>query len=113
MARRISKAVKRDFDFALQCESKLGGMGACVDWPQGDVAPLRVFKRYDCEGKIVGCSDPAVMVRAVRGKASLNWHISEWAQGIKEGLFRLSEFKQAHPWLPDWVWGSVKARSYV
>jgi len=109
--RRISEAVRRDFDFSLLCEARLGGMGTCVAWPRGDQSALEAFKRYDCEGKVVGCAEPQAMVRAVRGKASLNWHISEWAAGIRERLFALSEFKVAHPWLPQWVWQTIEARS--
>ena len=106
LMRRISDAVRRDFAFALECEQKLGGMGSCVSWPSGDASALLAFKRYDCEGKTVGCDDPDI-IRAIRGKASLNWHIAEWRAGIRERLFLPCEFREAHPWLPEWVWRVV------
>jgi len=107
MTRRISDAVRRDFQFALECERKLGGMCGFEDWPDGDASALEAFKKYDCEGKKIGCDD-ADIVRAMRGKASLNWHIKNWAIGIAEGLFLAKEFKEAHPWLPDWAWSAME-----
>ena len=110
---KVSDAVRRDFEFALQCERELGGMGSVADWPTGEASSVMAFKRYDCEGKKVGCADQGEIVRAIRGKASLNWHIKEWASGIRDELFVVEEFRKAHPWLPEWVWAVVNKATSV
>ena len=42
------------------------------------------------------------------GKASYNWHRTEWIGGIKDGNFLLIEFQESNPWIPERIWDEIK-----
>jgi hypothetical protein len=66
---------------------------------------------FDTHGDTVTCREPEELTKLVNGKAGLNLQIKQWAAGIKEGLFGIEEFQISYPWLPSWVWDSVRKQS--
>lgn len=68
----------------------------------------QAFALFDNCGQVVSTRHPRVLQAALTGKAQLNFQIKQWAEGIAAGLFCLPEFQEEWPWLPNWVWRSVK-----
>ncbi len=69
------------------------------------------FACADDLGQVVPTRHPRTLYAALVGKAQLNFQIKQWAEGIAAGLFCLPEFQEAYPWLPGWVWKSVKGQA--
>lgn len=38
------------------------------------------------------CSDRLLLAQYIQGKTLRDWHITEWRNGVKEGLFKKEEF---------------------
>lgn len=38
------------------------------------------------------CKDPVLLSDYMQGKTSRDWHITEWRDGVKQGLFLPQEF---------------------
>lgn len=36
--------------------------------------------------------------------------IKQWSEGINDGLFCMGDFQESHPWMPQWVWDSVRGQ---
>jgi acyl-CoA hydrolase len=62
-------------------------------------------------GLNVPCQQIFLFKKALDGKAGLNFIIKQWAEGIKEGTTALFELTEWYPWLPDWVWESVRGQT--
>jgi len=56
------------------------------------VTPEEYMFCWESLGKRLTCNDPEKLVLYIQGKQCRDWHISEWRQGIKEGLFLPEEF---------------------
>ena len=83
-----------------------------ICWNPEGCSGRECFKIWDSEGRIPSTREPLVVFQVMSGKALLNFHIEQWAQGINEGVFGMGEFQESHPWLPEWVWDSVRGQLY-
>jgi hypothetical protein len=51
------------------------------------------MKRWESEGvKGESTSEPEILQRFHQGKCCRDWHISEWKEGVRDGLFIPEEF---------------------
>ena len=107
---KIPKRVRRDYELYSQTEKKLGRVGKQVKKipsdPNGKSA-LEAFKLLDCQGIVAPCREAEELERILWGKASLNWHIQNWAAGFLEGTLFPYEINNDFPWLPDWAWEAM------
>lgn len=64
------------------------------DFDPVGITAEQAIKRWESEGKPLpaSTSEPDLLADYVQGKLSRDWHISEWRNGIKEGLFEVEEF---------------------
>lgn len=47
--------------------------------------------------------EPMLLTLALDGKKLLNWHIKQWAEGLRDGTFIAWELRNYLFTLPDWV----------
>ncbi len=83
-----------------------------IRWNPEGVSGRECFKTWDSEGRIPSTREPYVMMQIMSGKSILNLMIKQWSEGINDGLFCMGEFQESHPWLPDWVWDSVRGQMH-
>jgi len=100
------------FDLYLRCDKEFDPIGHLQKFPVVDdgVTAKKAFKSFDGQGKLLSTTEPDLLARVLRGKASLNLNIKLWAEGISEGVFCIIEFQEDYPWLPEWVWNAVKGQ---
>ena len=69
----------------------------------------RCFHKFDSTGKLVPCSEPELLSRLLLTKASVNFHIKQWAQGRNDGTFPGIEYRQYLQDIgaPKWVDSAV------
>lgn len=110
--RKVKKKTRDSFDIYIRCSKtfKFSGSyhGSQVLWDENGVSALKAFNALDSMGFESPCSQPYLLMKAFDGKAALNLIIRQWSEGIKDGLFCLSEFQQDYSWLPSWVWEAVR-----
>jgi hypothetical protein len=111
---RISRKVRKDFEFYTECYNTFSGAGwippvRVVCDPDGRTA-LEAFALLDSRGVTTETREPGRLRRTLAGKALINWHITNWAEGIRGGLFCLGEFQEEFSHLPERVWGAVRAQ---
>lgn len=87
-------------------------MGDVGPWPRGRGDALFCFAELESTGRVVPSRHPRLMRAYLIGKRKLNWQIGEWAAGVAEGTFFAFEFMVDYPWLPRWVWVSLKNKVY-
>lgn len=71
------------------------------------LSPLECLYVYDTYGEKKPCNDIEGLRKILNGKASINFHIQLWSEGIYEGTFFRLELMEAYPWLPQWVWDAL------
>jgi len=112
--RKVSKKVEGLYNFYIEC-SKIftffGGKHDHMIWNENGVTALQAFNAQDSMGLNAPCRQPFLFKKALDGKAGLNFIIKQWAEGIREGTIALFELKEGYPWLPIWVWESVKGQT--
>ena len=112
--RKVTGKVTDLFDLYIQCSKVFTFFGSSHDhmiWDGDGVTALQAFNAQDSMGLNVPCRQPFLFKKALDGKAGLNFQIKQWAEGIRDGLFLPFEFRNVYPWLPEWVWDSVRGQS--
>ncbi len=75
---------------------------------QRGVSALKAYVIKDSHGIVVPTRHPLLFRRVLTGKAQLNFHIKQWAEGMVDGVICIPELQEWYDWLPDWVWVAVK-----
>lgn len=106
---RFGRAISRD-----------GPPVASARLPRVRAAPdaAEAFRAFDTGGRMpAACRQPRVLSTVLRGKASLNLHITEiWGSALRgmirdgfprQAYLHWNELQDAYPWLPRWVWRAL------
>ena len=110
---RISRRVRRAFDFALLCAEKFDGLyGDPPVWSDdAGCTALEAWDSRESKGKDISCREPTLLRTAYLGKSTLDLHVAMWAAGYAEGTAIMPELQADLPWLPAWVWRAVRRRA--
>lgn len=107
---KISDHARRDFEFLR--DTDLHGIGVSIGCetpltPDGYTA-LECWYAKDTHGETLPCREPAELDKAIRGKASWNLQIKQWAEDIADGmLLQQSELVDYCAGLPEWVFDAT------
>lgn len=110
---RYSSGFERDYTFYFANLDRFDFSGSpppTVEHdPQGPDAK-RCFHVYDSTGKLRACREPELLQRLLLTKASVNFHIKQWAQGRSDGTFPGIEFAEYLDSInaPEWVHVAVR-----
>ena len=64
-----------------------------ADLPIGAVSPEECMLNWESKGSVpVSTTVPATLASYIQGKQCRDWHITEWREGIRQGLFKPEEF---------------------
>jgi hypothetical protein len=58
---------------------------------KGDNHPFEVIYHWESHGELLPTTHPEALEWIMIGKAARDWHISEWGQGMAEGVIRPCE----------------------
>lgn len=119
---RFSKRFESDYAFYISNRDKFNFDGKnnytdkkgndLIKYSQSGKSAKEAFYLYDSNGKIVATNEPELLIALYRTKASINLHISMWAEGRADGTFPGIEFgayaKETQ--LPQWVVKAVEAQ---
>lgn len=83
-----------------------------IVWNPEGYSGRECFKIWDSEGRLTSTREPYIMFQVMSGKKLLNFNIEQWALGINDGICCAGELQEEFPWLPDWVWDSVRGQLY-
>ena len=92
------KTVKAKYQRTLKGYLRWAGEGSFLRPPlvESSVAGPSAavcMKRWESEGIVPTCSsEPELLARYAQGKVNRDWHITEWKDGIRMGLFVAEEF---------------------
>lgn len=61
--------------------------------PNG-LTPDIIMRDWESQGVKIpaSCTDPLLLARYIQGKTLRDWHITEWRNGVKEGIMFKEEF---------------------
>jgi len=107
---KISEKARQDFEFYKDTELKTLGvsLGCETELDINGHSALKCFVAKDTHGKILPCSEPEELDSTLKGKASWNLQIKQWATDISEGLMLTqNELHEYCSNLPKWVFPSV------
>ena len=56
------------------------------------------------------CYEPHLLHKACQGKQILGFQIGQWETGIVDGVSCVGELQDSFPWMPEWVWSSLRGQ---
>lgn len=58
--------------------------------------PEVIMRDWESQGVRIpdSCSDPLLLARYIQGKTLRDWHITEWRNGVREGIMFKEEFTE-------------------
>jgi hypothetical protein len=111
------KKISKIANLYLKCYNKFGsgfGRGNIFNLPIitkniNGIDAIEAFDLFDTQGKKNPCREPEKLQAILLGKAALNFHIKNWAEGINDGVSRAKELQDDPElkFLPKWVWKAV------
>lgn len=107
---KYSRAYQRDFEFYSANVGRFAFCGRSVPVPdRGSMTVKKAFLVYDSQGKLMPCVDPASLAALIACKASVNFHIKLWAQGVKQGVLGGPELREILHEIsaPEWVYRAI------
>lgn len=115
-ARRYKANFNRDYAFYSRNIDTLNFSGKyppiILDDPDGKSAK-ECFYIFDSTGVLGACSEPLLLQKLMVCKASVNLHISLWAEGVRQNVLCPPELKEmmTEYSAPDWVMKAVLRQS--
>lgn len=104
---RFSARFERDWAFYTALPLRFhGGIIPLTALDPAGADAKEAFWRLDSTGVTPPCREPEALRAARQAKASLNWHIKVWREGIAEGTFTSAEIiadLETHTVVPPWV----------
>lgn len=103
---KITDRIKAEFEFYRDTPLDMIGQQVGVDVvpdPSGHSA-LECWMAKDTHGKDLPCREPEVLLKAFRGKKSVNLQVKLWAEDVADGLMlRQPELAEYTTSWPEWV----------
>lgn len=113
---KYSNAFERDYAFylaSLDIFSFSGKHPPQVVANESGHSAKYCFHVYDSTGKMLLCHEPQLLQKLLVCKASVNFHVKLWAQGIKQHVLCPPELKEMciEYNAPDWVFKATLRQS--
>lgn len=111
---RVTGAHRRDFAAYLRWRRQMRGFLPWRSKPftRGNTDTVAAFAELESRGVMPAPRHPRVLAAVLEGKKLLNFQIKQWAEGAADPCCTIPvELREAYPWLPDWVWQSLRKAS--
>lgn len=111
---KYSKNFERDYDFYLNNKDIFNFCGAPTKYQampdEEGYTAKECLLSIDSRGKNISCCEPELLNQLLLCKASINFHIKMWADGVGRGVLLkqdLMEIQQDYN-CPDWVINAIE-----